>query len=87
LMHASGVATYTRKLVDLAKSANPRLRVAATRKMLPHLRYIEKKEALIGGGDPPRFSLSDAVMIKDTHRELADLNVLANTAPFIMNGA
>jgi nicotinate-nucleotide pyrophosphorylase (carboxylating) len=54
---------------------------------LPHLRYIEKKAVLIGGGDPHRFSLSDAVMIKDTHLELADLNVLANTVPFIMNGA
>ena len=87
LMHASGVATYTRRLVDLAKSLNPWLRVAATRKTLPHLRYIEKKAVLIGGGDPHRFSLSDAVMIKDTHLELADQNVLANTVPFIMNGA
>jgi len=76
LIHASGVATYTRKLVDLARSLNPRLRVAATRKTLPHLRYIEKKAVLIGGGDPHRFSLSDAVMVKDTHLELADLNLL-----------
>ncbi len=67
---------------DLHKEA----RVAATRKMLLHLRYIEKKEALIGGGDPHRFLLSDAVMIKDTHLELADLNVLANTVPLVMNG-
>jgi nicotinate-nucleotide pyrophosphorylase (carboxylating) len=71
----------------MAKSLNPRLRVAATRKTLPHLKYIEKKAVLIGGGDPHRFSLSDAAMIKDTHQELTDLNVLANTVPFIMNGA
>jgi len=73
LMHASGVATYTRRLVELARSVNPRVRVAATRKTLPHLRYIEKKAVFIGGGDPHRFSLSDAVMIKDTHLSLVPL--------------
>lgn len=77
LMHASGIATFTRRLVIKAKSANPRVIVAATRKTLPFLRYIEKKAVMIGGGDPHRFSLSDAAMFKDNHKAFATLEGLA----------
>jgi nicotinate-nucleotide pyrophosphorylase (carboxylating) len=31
---------------------------------------MDKKAAMIGGADPHRFSLSDAVLIKDNHRVL-----------------
>lgn len=67
LSHACGVATATRRAVELAKSVNPRVRVAATRKTLPGLRYFEKRAVEAGGGDPHRLSLSDAVLIKDNH--------------------
>ncbi|MGC9051295.1 carboxylating nicotinate-nucleotide diphosphorylase [Pyrobaculum sp.] len=77
LMHASGVATYTRRLVEKARSANPRVTVAATRKTLPHLRYIEKKAVVVGGGDPHRISLSDAQMFKDNHLRLISLDEAA----------
>ncbi|MFP3297816.1 MAG: hypothetical protein RXO22_01835 [Thermocladium sp.] len=43
------------------------MRVAAIRKTTPFLRYLEKKAVAVGGGDPHRFSLSDAVLIKDNH--------------------
>jgi len=67
LMRASGIATMTRRILEMARSVNPRVRVAATRKTTPFLRYLEKKAVAIGGGDPHRFSLSDAVLIKDNH--------------------
>jgi len=67
LMRASGIATMTRRILERARSVNPRVRVAATRKTTPFLRYLEKKAVAIGGGDPHRFSLSDAVLIKDNH--------------------
>uniref|UniRef100_A0A7C4FA80 Nicotinate-nucleotide pyrophosphorylase [carboxylating] n=1 Tax=Ignisphaera aggregans TaxID=334771 RepID=A0A7C4FA80_9CREN len=67
LMHCSGVATEVRRLVNLVKGVNSRVRVAATRKTLPGLRYFEKKAVAIGGGDTHRLSLSDAILIKDNH--------------------
>ena len=67
LMHCSGIATEVRKLVELVRRVNSRVRVAATRKTLPGLRYFEKKAVAIGGGDTHRLSLSDAILIKDNH--------------------
>ncbi len=67
LSHACGVATATRKAVELARRANPGVRVAATRKTLPGLRYFEKRAVEAGGGDTHRMSLSDMVLIKDNH--------------------
>jgi nicotinate-nucleotide pyrophosphorylase (carboxylating) len=67
LMRASGIATMTRRILDKARRVNPNVRVAATRKTTPFLRYLEKKAVVIGGGDPHRFSLSDAILIKDNH--------------------
>jgi nicotinate-nucleotide pyrophosphorylase (carboxylating) len=67
LMRVSGIATMTRRILDKARRVNPNVRVAATRKTTPFLRYLEKKAVVIGGGDPHRFSLSDAILIKDNH--------------------
>ena len=67
LSHACGVATATRRALERARRANPRVRVAATRKTLPGLRYFEKRAVEAGGGDPHRLSLSDMVLIKDNH--------------------
>jgi nicotinate-nucleotide pyrophosphorylase (carboxylating) len=39
LMRASGIATMTRRILERARSVNPRVRVAATRKTTPFLRY------------------------------------------------
>jgi nicotinate-nucleotide pyrophosphorylase (carboxylating) len=67
----SGIATETKKLVDLCKSINPNVSVAATRKTTPGFRKFEKKAVVIGGGESHRFGLFDAVMIKDNHIKLA----------------
>ncbi len=63
----SGIATETKKLVELCKSKNPKIKIAATRKTTPGFRKFEKKAVEIGGGEPHRFGLFDAVMIKDNH--------------------
>ncbi len=59
----SGIATLTRGYVDMAGG----VRIACTRKTTPGFRKFEKKAVIAGGGDPHRFNLSDAVMIKDNH--------------------
>ncbi|WP_054841588.1 carboxylating nicotinate-nucleotide diphosphorylase [Thermococcus peptonophilus] len=69
----SGIATEVRKLVEKVKSVNPKIRVAGgTRKTL--LKPIDKRALLIGGGgETHRFSLSDAILIKDNHLALVPL--------------
>ncbi|MCW4027199.1 MAG: carboxylating.nicotinate-nucleotide diphosphorylase, partial [Candidatus Bathyarchaeota archaeon] len=37
----------------------------------PGLRYLDKRAVLIGGGDPHRFRLDDAIIVKDNHIEIA----------------
>ena len=69
----SGIATRTRQIQEKVQTINPLCRIAATRKTAPGLRILDKKAAMIGGADPHRFSLSDAILIKDTHRTLVPL--------------
>lgn len=66
----SGIATETKKLVDICQKNNPNVTIAATRKTTPGFRKYEKKAVVIGGGEPHRFGLYDAVMIKDNHLKL-----------------
>jgi len=65
LGHLSGVATLTRSFVDAV--ADTRARICCTRKTLPGLRAFEKYAVRMGGGANHRFTLSDAVLIKDNH--------------------
>ncbi len=67
----SGVATLTRRYVDAVAGAvsatgHP-VRLVDTRKTTPGLRVLEKAAVRAGGGHNHRFSLSDAVMLKDNH--------------------
>jgi len=71
LMRMSGIATTTRKLVEKISDAGLSVRIAATRKTAPGLRYFDKKAVLIGGGDPHRLRLDDAYLIKDNHLKIA----------------
>ncbi|WP_456481372.1 carboxylating nicotinate-nucleotide diphosphorylase [Methanopyrus sp.] len=70
LMRLSGIATATRKVVDEVRKVNPDVTVAATRKVHPITGFLEKKAVADGGGDPHRFGLDDAVLIKDNHLAL-----------------
>ncbi len=66
----SGIATETKKLVDIVKKINPNVTIAATRKTTPGFRKYEKKAVIIGGGEPHRMGLYDAVLIKDNHLKI-----------------
>src|SRR4051812_42683198 len=70
LGHLSGIATLTRKFVK--QVASTRARILDTRKTLPAFRELEKRAVSHGGGVNHRFSLSDAVLIKDNHIALAN---------------
>jgi len=67
LMRMSGIATATAKMVELARAVNPRVRIAATRKTAPGMRYFDKKAVALGGGDTHRLRLDDCVLVKDNH--------------------
>jgi nicotinate-nucleotide pyrophosphorylase (carboxylating) len=71
VMRMSGIATLTRELTDRVHKINPNARVAATRKTTPGFREFEKRAVLLGGGDPHRAGLFDAVLIKDNHIRIA----------------
>lgn len=61
----SGVATLTARFV--AETRGTAARITCTRKTTPGLRIAEKLAVLHGGGANHRFSLSDAILIKDNH--------------------
>jgi len=61
----SGIATLTAAFV--AETAGTQTRITCTRKTTPGLRIVEKQAVLHGGGFNHRFSLSDAILIKDNH--------------------
>nr|MCL7344977.1 carboxylating nicotinate-nucleotide diphosphorylase [Candidatus Aramenus sulfurataquae] len=66
----SGITTATATMVRLAREVNPSVKIAGTRKTTPGLRLFEKYAIEVGGGDPHRFNLADAVLIKDNHLAL-----------------
>ena len=65
IQHMSGVATATRKAVDIVSGTNAS--IADTRKTLPGLRPLQKYAVTVGGGRNHRYNLSDAAMLKDNH--------------------
>ena len=67
LMRLSGITTYTQKLVKMVKDSGLNIKIAATRKTTPGLRFFEKYAVEIGGGDSHRMNLSDTVLIKENH--------------------
>lgn len=66
----SGIASETRRIQDAVARVNPMCRVAATRKTTPGFRLYEKRAVALGGGDPHRYGLYDAILIKDNHLAL-----------------
>ncbi|WPZ21772.1 carboxylating nicotinate-nucleotide diphosphorylase [Sulfitobacter faviae] len=61
----SAIATLTAACV--AETKGTETRITCTRKTTPGLRMVEKQAVLHGGGFNHRFSLSDAILIKDNH--------------------
>jgi nicotinate-nucleotide pyrophosphorylase (carboxylating) len=69
MQRMSGIATYTRQVVDSIAHTN--CRVLDTRKTTPLNRHIEKMAVAIGGGVNHRMGLYDAILIKDNHVDYA----------------
>ena len=65
IQRLSGIASTTFKLSQITKKHN--IELLDTRKTTPGLRMFEKFAVATGGGVNHRFSLKDAVMIKDNH--------------------
>lgn len=69
LQRMSGIATYTRRMVEALAGTGTRL--ADTRKTTPGLRIFERAAVAAGGGSNHRYNLSQAVMLKDNHIDAA----------------
>lgn len=65
IQRLSGIASLTRKYVDLVQGTH--CKVLDTRKTLPGWRLLDKYAVACGGGTNHRIGLFDAVMIKDNH--------------------
>ena len=65
----SGIATKTRRYMDLVKHTNVRL--TDTRKGWPGLRMVQKYAVRVGGAHNHIFNLSNCVLVKDNHIKIA----------------
>jgi len=86
MRHLSGVATLTRRCVDLLGDSTTRL--VDTRKTTPGFRELEKYAVRCGGGFNHRYNLGSGAMIKDNHIAAAGSIALAvqrvrDHAPFL----
>lgn len=64
VQHASSIATWTHKHVEIAKN----IKILDTRKTTPGLRSLEKYAVRVGGGFNHRLGQADTWMIKDNHK-------------------
>ncbi len=69
MQRMSGIATKTRKLVEMIEGTGARL--LDTRKTTPNFRLAEKWAVSIGGGTNHRYGLFDMIMLKDNHIDYA----------------
>ena len=65
LQRMSGIATYTRSIVELL--AGSKTKLLDTRKTTPNMRIFEKYAVKVGGGCNHRYNLSDGILLKDNH--------------------
>ena len=69
ITHLSGIANLTKRYADELKGTGTKL--LDTRKTLPCLRFPEKYAVLMGGGLNHRKDLTEILMLKDNHIDLA----------------
>lgn len=69
LNHMSGIATLTREYADAV--AGTGAQICDTRKTTPGMRAFQKYAVRCGGGANHRYSLGDAILIKDNHIAVA----------------
>lgn len=86
LQRMSGIATYTKDLVEELKDSKTKL--LDTRKTTPNMRVFEKYAVKIGGANNHRYNLSDGVLLKDNHISAAGgvkkaITMAKEYAPFV----
>lgn len=69
MQRMSGIATYTREMVELVADTNTT--ILDTRKTSPIFRMCEKWAVYIGGAQNHRYGLFDMIMLKDNHNDYA----------------
>jgi len=69
MQRMSGIATHTRRMVDLITDLPVKL--LDTRKTIPNFRIFEKMATRIGGAHNHRMGLYDMIMLKDNHIDYA----------------
>jgi nicotinate-nucleotide pyrophosphorylase (carboxylating) len=69
MQRMSGIATYTRSLVNILEGT--RAKLLDTRKTTPNFRLAEKWACQIGGAVNHRYGLFDMILIKDNHVDFA----------------
>lgn len=69
MQRMSGIATYTKQMVDIIGDLPVKL--LDTRKTTPNFRLFEKWATRIGGATNHRMGLYDMIMIKDNHVDYA----------------
>jgi nicotinate-nucleotide pyrophosphorylase (carboxylating) len=79
----SGVATATRRYVDVIEGTNAA--ILDTRKTLPGLRQAQKYAVRVGGGKNQRMALYDGILIKENHIAAAGGVTPALTAAASLN--
>ncbi|EJD01009.1 nicotinate-nucleotide diphosphorylase [Fomitiporia mediterranea MF3/22] len=67
LARCSGIATKSKRILDIARSSGYTGIIAGTRKTTPGFRLVEKYGMRVGGVDTHRHDLSSMIMLKDNH--------------------
>jgi nicotinate-nucleotide pyrophosphorylase (carboxylating) len=69
LQHLSGIATATAKYVEAVEGTG--VMILDTRKTAPGLRVLQKYAVRCGGGFNHRLDLSDGILVKNNHIDIA----------------
>lgn len=68
LEHASGISTYTYKMLQSVREVSQKCQILGTRKTFPFAKKLCLKALSDGGGFAHRLNLSDSVLFFDKHR-------------------
>lgn len=74
LTHLSGIATLTKRFVEAVRPLP--VKILATRKTLPGLRDFQLMAVEAGSGTVHRRSLSDGILVKENHIQMASEEAL-----------
>ncbi|MDY0116864.1 MAG: ModD protein, partial [Sulfurimonadaceae bacterium] len=67
LEYLSGIATYTKAMVQKAQQINPHAKIVTTRKNFPMTKELSIDAIIAGGATPHRLGLYDSVLVFEQH--------------------